>query len=217
MAEHATAFSVTSPLVSTTSSTGVLLCGRTPTTFITGGKSCVPVLRNVGNVGSAGSATITTITMKRSRFNAPSRQPQGQRPGELKVPEDGTPIFAIFVRTPTAKIWYPLGSVKGDDRSKQMVGALKNALGRALYENALDKGIAQTVYGQGKQRFVGSAVRLYPQLKRATKVLEFGYKVSAQGLEAQKIKLVTEEMALPAFEWAKRKLGSVFSAPKKGE
>jgi len=55
-----------------------------------------------------------------------------------------------------------------------MVGALKNALGRALYENALDKGIAQTVYGQGKQRFVGSAVRLYPQLKRATKVLEFG-------------------------------------------
>lgn len=76
----------------------------------------------------------TNITMKRNRFHAPKRP---QRPGaeEVKLPEDGTPVFAIFVRSTTAKIWYPLGSVKGDDRSKQLVGALKNGLGRAIYAN----------------------------------------------------------------------------------
>lgn len=143
------------------------------------------------------------ITMKRSRFHQPTRAP---RPDDVSLPEDGTPVFAIFVRSTTAKIWYPLGSVKGDDRSKQLVNALKNAVGRALYTNALDKGIAQTVYGKGKQRFTSTAIRMYPQLKRAQKTLEFGYKVAAVGLEEQKIKVVSPDMALPFFQWAQKEV-----------
>lgn len=127
-----------------------------------------------------------------------------KRPDEVKIPEDGTPVFAIFVRTNRAKIWYPLGSVQGDDRSKQLVGALKNRLGRALYSNALDKGIAQTVYGQNGARFITSALRMYPQLKRYQRELEFGYRVTAAGLEPQPTKAVSKDMALTFGDWAKK-------------
>ncbi len=149
--------------------------------------------------------------MKKSRFHAPLRKP---KPEEQKLPEDGTPVFGIFVRTNRAKIWYPLGSVKGDDRSKMLVGALKNAIGRALYANALDKGIAQTIYGQGRRRFTESAIRMYPQLKRYQKELEFGYKVAAIDLEPQKIKAVTPDQALSAFETMKRKISNVLNQQK---
>lgn len=145
----------------------------------------------------------TGVFMKRNRFHQPLRP---NKPDEAALPEDGTPVFAIFVRTNRAKIWYPLGTVKGDDKSKQLVSALKNAVGRALYENALDKGIAQTVYGKDRQRFLSSAIRMYPQLKRYQKDLQFGYKVAAVGLDPQETKPVTQEMILPAWEWAKRRI-----------
>lgn len=137
---------------------------------------------------------------------------QQPRPEQAQLPEDGTPVFAIFVRTDRAKIWYPMGSVKGDSKSKQLVGALKNAVGRALYQNALDKGIAQTVYGKDRQRFLNSALRMYPQLKRYQKELVFGYRVAAVGLETQSTRAVTTEMALSGWEWAKRRVKEVFNS-----
>lgn len=146
--------------------------------------------------------------MKKNRFHAPLRP---KRPDEVKVPEDGTPVFAIFVRTNRARIWYPLGSVQGDAKSKQLVGALKNSFGRALYANALDKGIAQTVYGKDGQRFITSALRMYPQLKRYQRELEFGYKVTAAGLDPQPTKAVTKEMALSFLDWAKQQWNKTFS------
>lgn len=141
-----------------------------------------------------------------SRFREPAR-PQGQE--QLKLPEDGTPVFAIFVRTTRAKVWYPLGAVRGDEKSKTLVGALKNSFGRALYSNALDKGIAQTVYGKDSERYVQNAIRMYPQLKRYRKELEFGYRVMAVGLEEQKTKAVSRDMALPFMSWAKKQISSV--------
>ena len=149
--------------------------------------------------------------MKKSRFHAPLRPP---KPDEQSLPEDGTPVFAIFVRTNRARIWYPLGSVKGDDRSKMLVRALKNAFGRALYQNALDRGIAQTIYGQGRRRFTDSAIRAYPQLKRYKKELEFGYKVAAIDLEAQKIKAVTPDQAVGVFDAMKRNITNMFNQQK---
>ena len=81
---------------------------------------------------------------------------------------------------------------------------------RAIYANALDKGIAQTVYGKDSGRFVQSALRLYPQLRRSQKELEFGYKVAAKGLEEQETKVVTRDMALSFFSWAKKQFQKTF-------
>ena len=152
------------------------------------------------------------IRMKKGRFHAPLRP---KRQDQLKLPQDGTPIFAIFVRTTRAKIWYPLGAVQGDARSKTLVDALKGRFARALYENALDRGIAQTVYGKDSTRFLQNAVKMYPQLKRYQKELEFGYRVMAIGLDGQKTKAVTRDMALPFFAWAKKRLDDAINSAKK--
>lgn len=132
----------------------------------------------------------------------------------MSLPEDGTPVFAIFVRTTRAKLWYPMGAVQGDNRSKNLVNALKGGFAKGMYANALDKGIAQTVYGKGGEKFVQNAVRMYPQLKKYTKQLEFGYRVMAIDLDEQPTKPVTKEMALPFAEWAKKQLDNVFNKKK---
>lgn len=145
-----------------------------------------------------------TPTMKKGRFQRPM-QPK-QQPG-MTLPEDGTPVFAIFVRTQRAKIWYPLGAVQGDNRSKDLVNALKNGgFAQGMYENALDKGIAQTLYGRDKDRFNQNAVRMYPQLKKYVRELQFGYRVAAVGLDEQPTKLVTKEMTMNFWQWAKKKV-----------
>lgn len=132
----------------------------------------------------------------------------------MSLPEDGTPVFAIFVRTNRAKLWYPLGAVQGDDRSKGIVNALKGNFARGMYENALDKGIAQTVYGKDNNRYVSNAVRMYPQLKKYSKQLEFGYKVAAVGLDDQPTKVISKEMALPFTAWAKKKMDDALDSIK---
>lgn len=132
----------------------------------------------------------------------------------MSLPEDGTPVFAIFVRTPRAKLWYPMGAVQGDDRSKSLVNALKGGFARGMYANALDKGIAQTVYGKDGGKFTQNALRMYPQLKKYSKDLEFGYRVMAVGLDEQPTKIVTKDMALPFTAWAKKQVDSVFNKKK---
>lgn len=135
----------------------------------------------------------------------------------MPLPEDGTPVFALFVRTTRAKLWYPMGAVQGDDRSKSLVNAMKGGFMKSMYENALDKGIAQTVYGKDSQRFLANAIRMYPQLKKYQKNLEFGYKVVAVDLEEQPTKIVTKEMALPFAAWAKKKIDEALKSGGKSE
>lgn len=162
------------------------------------------------NVRAEGQ-NVCIVYMKKGRFHAPLR-PQQQN--QLKLPEDGTPVFAIFVRTPRAKIWYPLGAVQGDGRSKSLVDALKGGLGKNLYQNALDRGIAQTVYGTESVRFLQNAIKRYPQLKKYQRELEFGYRVMAQGLEDQKTKAVSKDMALPFFAWMKKRIDNALKSLK---
>lgn len=107
-------------------------------------------------------------------------------------------------------MWYPLGAVKGDERSKSLVDALKSGFLRSMYANTLDKGIAQTVYGKDRQRFLQNATRMYPQLKKYVKELEFGYKVAAVGLDEQPTKVLTPDMSLSFFSWAKKQLNNTF-------
>lgn len=151
------------------------------------------------------------IYMKKGRSRQ-NIQPRGQE--RMSLPEDGTPIFALFVRTKRAKMWYPLGAVQGDDRSKTLVNALKGGIAKGMYQNSLDKGIAQTVYGKDSDRFRQNAFRMYPQLKKYQNNLEYGYKVAAVGLDEQELKIVTKDMALPFTAWAKKKLDQMFKQEK---
>lgn len=84
-----------------------------------------------------------------------------------------------------------------------------------MYANALDKGIAQTVYGKDGARFLSNALRMYPQLKKYQRDLQYGYRVAAVGLEQQPTKVVTKEMALPFIAWARKKLGNIFKPSSK--
>jgi hypothetical protein len=138
------------------------------------------------------------------RYTQPLRSRRPDDP--FKAPEDGTPIFAISVRSPRTKIWYPLGAVPGDKRSKTLVDALKTSWGRTVYQGTLDKGIAQTVYGKDRSRLLQTALRQYPQLKQHERNLEFGYRISALGLEDSKTRLIAPELALPFFDWMKMKV-----------
>lgn len=158
-----------------------------------------------------GVAVRTPMQMKKSRFHQPVRP---QRPGELPIPEDGTPIFSLFVRSTRSKIWFPLGSMEGDDRSKSLVNGLKSSIGKGLCQNSLDKGIAQTVFGRDKDRLMGTVIRQYPQLKKNRNLLEFGYKISAKGLDDMPTRLVKEDMALNFFGWAKQKVDNALSGGK---
>jgi hypothetical protein len=81
---------------------------------------------------------------------------------------DGFPVFTIYARSTVAKIWYPCGSLKGDDRSKALVESWRdNSLFlKDQYKNTLDKGMAKSVYSQ-KEEFLASVTKLYPQLKKS--------------------------------------------------
>lgn len=146
--------------------------------------------------------------MKKGRLPKHMMPQQPQRQQNVPLPEDGTPVFALFVRTPRTKIWYPLGGVKGDNRSKNLANALKGGIARGMYQNALDRGMAQTLYGKDSNRFLQNAIRLYPQLKKFTKELEYGYKMSAVGMEEQKTRVVSKEMAKPFFAKVQQNVGN---------
>mmetsp|Transcript_4576 Transcript_4576/g.8986 ORF Transcript_4576/g.8986 Transcript_4576/m.8986 type:complete len:217 (+) Transcript_4576:43-693(+) len=118
---------------------------------------------------------------------------------------DGYPIFTIYVRSSVGKVWYPCGSLKGDDRSKALVESWKeNSLFlKDQYKNTLDKGMAKSVFDQ-KDAFMQSVFRLYPQLKKTKGEIEFGFKVRIKGIEAKfeaegrsdelKMTMLTEDM-----------------------
>lgn len=104
--------------------------------------------------------------------------------------------------------------MEGDDRSKSLVNGLKSSIGKGLCQNSLDKGIAQTVFGRDKDRLMGTVIRQYPQLKKNRNLLEFGYKISAKGLDDMPTRLVKEDMALNFFGWAKQKVDNALSGGK---
>lgn len=103
-----------------------------------------------------------------------------------KAGDDGLPVFNLFVRTKKAKVWYPCGSFKGDNRS----GALaKNyadgGLLAGISKKQLDGGIAGSLY-QDQNKLIESIVRAFPQLNKSRDEFEFGYKLSFQNLSEEK-------------------------------
>ena len=124
---------------------------------------------------------------------------------------DGFPVFTVYVRSKTAKVWYPGGSLKGDGRSKSLVESWRDntLMLKDQYKNSLDGGMAKSIFDD-KQKFTSSLVRMYPQLKKSQNDLEFGYTVKLPGLQEQmekegrkdelKITLLKEDMTKTLFE-----------------
>ena len=103
-----------------------------------------------------------------------------------KPADDGLPVFNLFVRTKKAKVWYPCGSFKGDNRS----GALaKNyadgGLLAGLSKKQMDAGIAGSLH-QDLDKLTESIIRAFPQLKKSRDDFEFGYKLGFKGLSDEK-------------------------------
>lgn len=133
---------------------------------------------------------------------------------------DGVPVFTVYVRSKKGQVWYPGGSLKGDDRSKSLVESWRDntLMLKDQYKNSLDGGMAQSIFSD-KQKFVSSLVKMYPQLKNSKDDLEFGYQVKVPGLQEQmekegrkdemKITLLQEDMTKSLFD--KLKDGSLFS------
>uniref|UniRef100_A0A7S1UEU0 Uncharacterized protein n=1 Tax=Phaeomonas parva TaxID=124430 RepID=A0A7S1UEU0_9STRA len=63
---------------------------------------------------------------------------------QMKNSEDGLPVFNIFVRSKKAGIWYPCGSMKGDQASQALVNAYQGKFMRNMYKGQLDKGVARS-------------------------------------------------------------------------
>ncbi|GAB0489648.1 hypothetical protein MMPV_000873 [Pyropia vietnamensis] len=150
---------------------------------------------------SPASPTVV-IEAKKGRVQQPLRPaPRGPPP----VPEDGTPIFTVLVRSRRSKLWYPVGAVRGDGRAKALVASMRTSWGKKLYQGALNKGMAQAVFSGDGNKFTDQALRQYPQLKKSKADLQFGYKVTAKGVDDWGTQLLTRDMKLPFFEYWKKK------------
>lgn len=150
---------------------------------------------------------------KNSKFRSMPMQQQGGMGPD--IPEDGTPVFTVVVRSKNgARIWYPCGGVKGDNRAKTMVQGMKTKWGETLYQSALDRGIAQTIF-RNRERWTENAVRQIPSLKIHRNDLEFGYRVSAAGMETSATRVLSPELALPFLQWAQKKIKAFIEPEQK--
>lgn len=157
-----------------------------------------------------------TIEAKKGRLQQPLR-PAGAPRGPPPVPEDGTPIFSVFVRSRRAKLWYPVGAVRGDGRAKALVQSMRTSWGKKLYQGALNKGMAQTIFSGDGNKFTDQALRQYPQLKKSKADLQFGYKVTAKGVDGWGTQLLTRDMKLPFFQYWKKKLAGELEEQQEAE
>lgn len=123
---------------------------------------------------------------------------------KLDLPEDGTPVFMIYVRTQEGKPWYPVNALRGDSQTKQILqGWLTSPLGKGTFKDRLDEGIARSVFGSEKD-IKKMAVQMLPMLKKVQK-LEWGYKPQST-LINEKIKegeIKEPEIMLLDKEWTK--------------
>lgn len=159
-----------------------------------------------------------TITARKGARRMPRQRSMSQSvpasTGAKALPEDGTPVFDIFVRTSRAKLWYPVCAIAGDERSKRLVNALKSSWGRAIYKNAIDKAMAKSLYESNKGKILKAVIQSYPHLKKYQASLQYGYKVLAKDLEEQPTVAITRDMALPFFPWLKKRVSEVIQGSK---
>jgi len=126
-----------------------------------------------------------------------------------RMGEDGLPVFNLFVRTPTANMWYPCGSFKGDDRSAGLASNYKDdGFLAGISKKQLDAGVSGSLFRDIEQ-LKESVCRGYPQLRKQRTKLEFGYKLAYDGLseEQQKISVVEPKEQKGVFDGIKSMFG----------
>lgn len=117
----------------------------------------------------------------------------------MKPEAGGYPLFNLYVRTPRANMWYPCGTLKGDDRSKQLVdGWIQNGFGLGgMIKGNIDKSVAGSLYAKEDsiKRLSEQICKTYPALKAAKKDFTFGYKIEYENLdEKQDVTILSEDM-----------------------
>lgn len=154
------------------------------------GKPNVPI----GSRGGYNNARMAEEAMRKQRDEKP-----------------GMPVFEIYCRTRRIPMWYPCGSLAGDERSKATVDAIANGFLSDVYKSALEKGIADSVLGPQKQQLRQTVIRMYPNLSKLQNELEYGFKIRYPPLEAkqgeQKVIVLEEDMKLGLFDKFKKKIG----------
>lgn len=142
----------------------------------------------------------SSMEMKKGKANVPPmmrgqykrqkemNEMQQQMMAASKPGADGFPVFNLFVRTTTQKIWYPCGSFKGDERSAALAKSYSDdGLLAGISKKQLDGGIAGSLYSD-LPKLKETVMRAYPQLRKSRDNLEFGYKLKFEGLSEEKSK-----------------------------
>ncbi|CAM9782630.1 unnamed protein product [Chrysoparadoxa australica] len=175
---------------------------------------CAPLVAHAPTTQSSGSGS-RSLTMKRKgKPNVPiqnrggynNMQKMQQAMDSQRQGQEGKPVFEIFCRTEKANIWYPCGSLAGDDRSKATVEAYMSGFMRGVHKSTLEKGVASSVL-QNERSLKEQIGRGYPQLRKSVRELQFGFKIKYPGLEEkvgkQEITVITQDMATGIFDKAK--------------
>ena len=103
----------------------------------------------------------------------------------LFFPHDCTTHDPLFF---FAQIWYPCGSFKGDDRSAALAKSWsEGGMLSGISKKQLDGGIAGSLYSD-LAKLKDTVMRAYPQLRKKSNEMEFGYKLAFDGLPEDKAK-----------------------------
>eukprot|EP00871_Galdieria_phlegrea_P002472 jgi/Galph1/3225/GphlegSOOS_G1901.1 len=123
------------------------------------------------------------------------------------LPEDGTPVFTLFTKSPNVNVWFPVASFQGDGQSKMLVNACKTRWGRRLYMGTLNKGVARSVFGKDFGKLLQRIVRQLPDLREYQSQLQFAYDAAQKGTETNLEKIeITTETGMTGIEWLRYKL-----------
>jgi len=133
------------------------------------------------------------------RGNQVQQEKMASQYAQMKPDAGGFPLFNLFVRTELNNFWYPCGTIKGDDRAKQLCdGWVANSLGMGgMVKSNIDKSVAGSIFAseENTKKLIGQIVRNYPSLKDVKDELTFGYQIEYAALtEKQKITELTPDM-----------------------
>jgi len=146
----------------------------------------------------APACPVSGSTLEMKKGNKMPQQMRGQYEKSKKMNEmrqamemnskqgaDGLPVFNLFVRTKIAKMWYPCGSFKGDERSMSLAKSYADdGILSGIAKKQLDGGIAGSLYSD-LEKLKDTVTRAYPQLKNSRNELEYGYKLAFDGLTTE--------------------------------
>ncbi|KAL3775440.1 hypothetical protein ACHAWO_000670 [Cyclotella atomus] len=160
---------------------------------------------SVAHKETTASSRHASLTMKKGKANVPpqmrsqyarAQEMEGYRKQMIEaqtVGKDGLPVFNLYVRTGLKNIWYPCGSFKGDEKSAALAQSYaSNGFLSSISKKQLDSGISGSLY-KDLPKLKESIFRGYPQLRKE-KELEFGYKLSYNGLSKEQEKITVVEI-----------------------